>query len=227
MARIARVVAVGLPHHVTQRGNNRTDVFLDDEGRQRYLRLLVRYAAEFKLDIWAYCLMTNHVHLLAVPKQNYSLAQGIGRTNLTYTQYANTRYHRTGRLWQNRFFSCPVEAESYLWAVARYIETNPVRAKLVTIPWEYQWSSARHHVDGMPDLVVGESQWLEPFQRNAYREYLSGEAASDAALIRRQTAQGRPVGNTGFVAQLAARLGRVLNARTRGRPRTQQPADSS
>ena len=102
MARIARVVAVGFPHHVTQRGNNRADVFFDDQDCLRYLNLLVKYAEEFKLDIWAYCLMTNHVHFLAVPQQSYSLAQGIGRTNLVHTQHVNARYRRSGRLWQRK-----------------------------------------------------------------------------------------------------------------------------
>jgi putative transposase len=219
MARIARVVAVGFPHHITQRGNNRADVFFDDQDRRRYLNLLVKYAEEFKLDIWAYCLMTNHIHILAVPQQNYSLAQGIGRANLVYTQYVNARYRRSGRLWQNRFFSCPVEAESYLWVVARYIETNPVRAKIVTTACEYPWSSARCHVEGTPDLVVGKSQWLDPRERSTYREFLLGDASADVSLIRHRTAQGRPVGSAGFIAQLAATLNRILEPRPRGRPR--------
>ncbi len=104
MARIARVIGVGIPHHVTQRGNNRNDVFFSESDRSHYLRTLVRYCDEFKLKVWAYCLMTNHVHLLVVPEQEYSLAQGIGRTNLVYTQYINLKHKRTGRLWQNRFF---------------------------------------------------------------------------------------------------------------------------
>jgi putative transposase len=89
MGRIARVVAVGLPHHVTQRGNNRAEVFFSDADRRYYLKTLAHYGDEFKLRVWAYCLMSNHVHILAVPEQEYSLAQGIGRTNLVYTQYVN------------------------------------------------------------------------------------------------------------------------------------------
>jgi len=171
------------------------------------------------LDIWAYCLMTNHVHFLAVPQQNYSLAQGIGRTNLVYTQHVNRKYQRTGRLWQNRFSSCPVEANEYLWAVARYIETNPVRAKIVTTAWEYPWSSARAHVEGAPDLIVGHTQWLEPNERSEYREFLLGDTSADVPMIRQRTAQGRPVGSAGFIVQLSVKLSRILEPRPRGRPR--------
>jgi putative transposase len=109
MSRIARVVADGMPHHITQRGNNHVDVFFDDNDRMFYLQTLYKYSFEFKLTIWAYCLMSNHIHLLAIPEYHFSLSQGIGRTNLIYTQYINKKYNRSGRLWQNRFFSCPVD----------------------------------------------------------------------------------------------------------------------
>ena len=218
MPRIARAVAVGLPHHVTQRGNNRAAVFSSDQDREYYLRTLVRYCGEFKLDVWAYCLMTNHVHLLVVPELNYSLAQGIGRTNLVYTQYVNREYRHSGRVWQNRFFSCPVDRNEYLWAVCRYIERNPVRAKLVEHPWDYSWSSARHHVLGTPDLVLGASQWLEPAERGQYREYLDyDEREADRVQIRTSTQTGRPLGSLAFIKELGLKLGRILHPQRAGR----------
>ncbi|SEM22795.1 putative transposase [Syntrophus gentianae] len=137
MPRIARIIAPHYPHHVTQRSNNRVDVFLDDEDKAKYLSLLKDYNERLAVDVWAYCLMTNHVHILAVPARNVSLSRCIGRTNLLYTQHVNRKYNRSGRLWQNRFFSTIIDTESsYLWAVARYIEQNPVKSALVTRPDE-------------------------------------------------------------------------------------------
>jgi len=130
MPRIARRVAVGYPHHLTQRGNNRAPVFLAGSDYLKYLDLLGAYTRRYQVDVWAYCLMKNHVHLLVVPNTEESLARGIGMTNMTYTQYFNRKYERSGRVWQNRFFSCIVGSDAYLWAVARYIENNPVKADL-------------------------------------------------------------------------------------------------
>ena len=218
MPRIARAVAVDFPHHVTQRGNNGADVFFGDPDREYYLRTLVRYCSEFKLQVWAYCLMTNHIHLLVVPEREYSLAQGVGRTNLIYTQYVNREYRRSGRVWQNRFFSCPVEREEYLWAVCRYIERNPIRARLVEQPWDYQWSSARHHVLGTPDLVLGTSQWLAEAERPQYREFLSQDTPdADSTRIRTSTRTGRPLGSPGFIERLELKLRRILHPRKPGR----------
>ena len=131
MPRIARIVAPGYPHHITQRGNNRAVVFFDDQDRRTYLQLLAKYSKLFALQIWAYCLMDNHVHLLAVPEKENALARGIGLTNQVYTQYLNRKRNQSGRIWQNRFFSCLVENDQYLWMVARYIERNPIKAGLV------------------------------------------------------------------------------------------------
>ena len=130
MPRIARIIAPGYPHHITQRGNNRATVFFDDEDRQTYLNLLATYARKHSVLIWAYCLMDNHIHLLVVPETETALARGIGLTNQVYTQYLNRKRAQSGRVWQNRFFSCLVENEHYLWAVARYIERNPLKAGL-------------------------------------------------------------------------------------------------
>jgi putative transposase len=218
MGRIARIVAVGYPHHVTQRGNNRADVFFSAADRKYYLAALARCCEEFKLKVWAYCLMSNHVHVVAVPEQPYSLAQGIGRTNLIYTQRVNLKYRRTGRLWQNRFFSTPVDSDEYLWAVCRYVENNPVRAHLVQHAWNYPWSSARHHVKSTPDPLIEESSWLDPSQREEYRSYLAERSNNQEELDRiRQTVQtGRPFGTPTFIAKLERRLGRILRPAKRG-----------
>lgn len=115
MPRIARICAIGYPHHITQRGNNKEAVFFEDDDREFYLKTISKYTYKWAFEIWAYCLMSNHVHILAVPHKEESLARGIGGTNLVYTQYINRKYKRRGRLWQNRFFSTIIEKEPYLW----------------------------------------------------------------------------------------------------------------
>ncbi len=154
MPRIARIIAPGYPHHITQRGNNRATVFFDDEDRRTYLKLLSAYAHKHSLQIWAYCLMDNHIHLLAVPETETALARGIGLTNQVYTQYLNRKLTQSGRVWQNRFFSCVVGSEQYLWAVARYIERNPLKVGLAERVDDYQWSSAKAHLTETNDAVL-------------------------------------------------------------------------
>ncbi len=116
--------------------------------------------------------MDNHIHILAVPERETSLARAIGGTNLLYTQYINRKYKRSGRLWQNRFFSTIVEEGSYLWAVARYIELNPVRAKLVQKAEDYPWSSARAHILGIKDDVLSGDNWFVEEALKSYQEFL-------------------------------------------------------
>ena len=214
------MVAAGLPHHVAQRGNNRADVFFDDDDRRFYLWKLAEYRRKYRVDIWGYCLMTNHMHALAVPTEPDSLARCFAGTNLIYTQHVNRKYTRSGRLWQNRFFSCPVDKDEYLWPVLRYIDRNPVRAKLVEQAWEYVWSSARHHVTGREDPVLNEPDWLlADMQRQKYRSYLRDDSEEAAAEIRRRTATGRPLGDDGFLSALESRLHRAIGVRLSGRPR--------
>jgi len=196
-------------------------VFFRDEDRRFYLETLREYSRQYGLAVWAYCLMGNHVHVLGVPESEESLARCFGGANLVYTQYVNRAQHRSGRLWQNRFFSCPVDRDEYLWPVLRYIERNPVRAGLVRLPWEYEWSSARHHVLRQPDPVVAEPAWLKSeMRRRGYRNYLRQDSRPQVTgTIRRMTATGRPLGNVKFTAVLESRLGRELAAQRRGRPR--------
>jgi len=218
MPRIARVVAVGYPHHITQRGNNRSRVFFDEEDRRVYLKVLGHYSKEYGAEIWAYCLMDNHIHLLAVPRREDSLARGIGGTNLVYTQHINKKYGRSGRLWQGRFYSCVVDKERYLWAVAKYIEGNPLRAGLVANVEDYRWSSARFHLLGEGGLLKC-SDWLQESERGRYRDYIREPDREDLEAIRKATLAERPLGGKGFVRGLEQVLGRELTVRPRGRPR--------
>ena len=145
MPRIARIVVPGCAHHVTQRGNNHQDVFFVDDDRRVYLGLLKRAAAQYGLLIHGYCLMTNHIHLVATPKEEDSLAKALGRTHFAYAQYVNRLHGRSGHLWQSRFFSCTLD-EDHFWAALLYIEQNPVRARICRMPWRFAWSSAEAHV---------------------------------------------------------------------------------
>jgi putative transposase len=219
MPRIARVVAAGYAHHITQRGNNHADVFFDDEDRAYYIKTLKTYCQKWRVTLWAYCLMTNHVHLLAVPASGEFLARCIGRTNLMYTQYANRKYKRSGRLWQNRFFSTIVEDEPYVWAVARYIELNPVKAKQVQKPEDYPWSSCRANISGKGDELVNGHTFMDENDRKEYRKFLQQTDANTEQRIRQATSTGRPLGSEGFVKRLERKLSRRLLPGKAGRPK--------
>ncbi len=219
MPRIARVCAVGHPHHITQRGNNKETVFFEDEDKEFYLRTLSKYSQKWAFDIWAYCLMPNHVHILAVPQEEESLARGIGGANLVYTQYINRKYKRSGRLWQNRFFSTIIEREPYLWAVVRYIECNPVRAKLAAKAEGYEWSSAKGHILGSGDAILSGKDWLGERDRKAYLRFLNREDKPMEVSIRKATMTGRPLGAEGFIKRLERLLERDILPKKAGRPK--------
>ena len=219
MSRIARVVAKGFPHHVIQRGNNREKVFFTHEDRERYLSLLRTYSEKWNSPILAYCLMTNHVHLLTKPKSEESLSKMMQGLTLCYTQYCNRAHKRTGRLWESRYHSCVVERDTYLWVVARYIEQIPVRAKVVKKPEDFRYSSARAHILGVKDETLTEPLFNEE-TRADYKKFVKGvipEKEKDA--IRTTARTGRPLGSDRFLARLQRKLKRNLAVKARGRPR--------
>jgi putative transposase len=219
MPRIARAVAAGFPHHIVQRGNNREKVFIDDEDREKYINLLKKYSRKRDARILAYCLMTNHVHLLVKPKENESMYKMMQGVTLCYTQFANRKYNRTGRLWESRYHSCVVDKDSYLWSVARYIETNPVRAGMVKKAEDYAYSSAQAHVIGKEDNILNEELIAET-QRKEYRAFIREKGTEkDRDLIRYHTKTGKPLGDEAFMKRMEKRTGRDLALRPRGRPR--------
>lgn len=220
MPRIARIIAPNFPHHVTQRGNNRATVFFDDEDRQTYLKLLNKYSKKFALQIWAYCLMDNHIHLLAVPEKDNSLARGVGLTNQVYTQYLNRKCNQSGRIWQNRFYSCLVDNDTYLWTVARYIESNPVIAGIIDKAENYRWSSAKAHLTGSStDALLHSPCWLEPKQRKSYGEFLLNSDDETQRAIRKATSTGHPFGSEAFIDNMELHLNQTLRPRKPGRPK--------
>jgi putative transposase len=210
MPRTFRTVAVGYPHHVTQRGNNREQVFFDDQDRRTYLDYLNKYAIKYQIDIWAYCLMSSHIHMLAVPQVPESLAFGIGLVNQNYTRYINRKYLRSGRVWQNRFFSCIVDTDEHLWAVARYIENNPVKAVMVADALGYKWSSAKYHLIGEQDSLMERFHWLKKEDRGDYRLFLSKNDESVTNAINQATRSGRPYCGSVALLSLENIIGRCL-----------------
>lgn len=216
MARMARVVVPGLPHHVTHRGNLRADVFLSDEERELYLRLLAGCAVDAGMDIWAWCMMTNHVHLIVVPREAESLRRGLGLAHQRYAAAVNARHQWTGHLWANRFFSTVLD-NSHCWQAVKYVELNPVRAGLVERAEDYRWSSARSHggLLSSDPLLSTESPFPGPITN--WLGWLSAgldEAVSDR--VRACTYTGRPCGSAEFSRSLEARLGRTLLPQKRG-----------
>jgi len=161
MARLARVVLPGSPHHITQRGNRRQDVFFQEDDYHHYLQLLKEWCGKEQIEILAYCLMTNHVHLIVKPSENSNLAKAIGETHRRYTSSINKREKWKGYLWQGRFASFPMD-DSWLLKGAAYTELNPVRAGMVKQPWDYPWSSIHAHLSGDdPKQIVNPERILE------------------------------------------------------------------
>ncbi len=222
MARLARLVIPGLPHHVTQRGNRRQQTFFNDGDYAAYLELMAEWCREEGVEIWSYCLMPNHVHLIAVPKTEDGLRRAIGEAHRRYTRRINFREKWRGYLWQGRFASFIMD-EPYLLAAARYVELNPVRAKLVDRAREWPWSSAKAHLSGRDDRLVKVAPLLamvgdwKAFLRSALPE----EELRD---LREHGRTGRPLGSSAFLDRLESLVGRVLKPQKPGpKPKPRKP----
>jgi putative transposase len=219
MPRLARVIATDYPHHITQRGNNQQDIFFVDDDRRVYLELLKEQCGKYSLEPIAYCLMTNHIHLIAIPRKDDSLANAIGRTHFRYTQYINRMHKRSGHLWQGRFYSCALDDKGF-WLATKYVELNPVRAKMCRLPWQYEWSSAGAHTDteaesqllNLPSWrkLISEKEWQSELKR--------GIDKSQVDRIRLSTHTGRPLGTDSFMSKLEKMLGRRVRPLPIGRP---------
>ena len=215
MARFARVVVPGVPHHVTQRGNRRLETFFNDGDYRAYLDLLAEYCAAAEVAVWAYCLMPNHVHLILVPSDEDGLRAALGEAHRRYTRRVNFREGWRGHLWQERFHSFPMD-EAWLLAAARYVELNPVRAKLAKTARGWRWSSAKAHLAGEDDGLVEVAPLLE--RVGDWKAFLKrGVAAAELAAVRGGERTGRPLGDSAFLARLEAMTGRTLAPRKPGR----------
>ncbi len=215
MPRIARTVIAGLPHHVTQRGNRRCNVFFEHQDRTTYLSWLHRYCQDHNVDILAYCLMINHVHLVLKPQTSDGLHRALKPLHMRYAQRINRHRGWQGHLWQGRFFSSPLD-DSYLWSTVRYVETNPVRAGMVSRAELYSYSSASTHCglkeDSLltdPGIEVGDwSKWLTEKQNE-----------EQLKILRRNTRKGLPSGSDQFIEALERQEDRKLTYRPPGRPK--------
>lgn len=217
MARIARVVVPGAPHHVTQRGARRMQVFFTASDYEVYRQLLLEKARSHSVSIWAYCLMPNHVHLIAVPADTDGLSRALAEAHRRYAVETNARHGWRGHLWQERFWSFPMD-DSSLRAVTRYVLLNPVRAGMVRRAEEWPFSSARRHLHQSEDMLV-DGQALDSRISDWTRLLCPAEDEGDAATVRRHSATGRPLGEEAYVSRIETLLGRQLRAGRRGRRR--------
>jgi putative transposase len=218
MGRINRIVVPGIPHHVTQRGVRRMSVFFDDGDRESYIRKIASKSRKYGAEVLCWCLMPNHVHLIMTPADGNALTLAVGRANWAYVKDLNERHECTGRLFEGRFYSMPMDEWHSLNAI-RYVLQNPVRAGIVEKPEEYPWSSARY-------LLGLESD--DPLVRSAdvldvpdWSDFL-GRNASDIENIRACTRHGHPYGDSNFVSWIEELTGRDFSKPKRGRPRKQK-----
>ena len=218
MARFARVVAVDCAHHVTQRGNARRSILNSDADREVYLHLLGENLELHSLSLIGFCLMSNHVHLVATPQKADSLAKALKQSHGRYAAYWNAKYHSTGHVWQGRYYSCPLD-EPHLWEALRYTELNPVRAGMVSGARDWPWSSATVHCgEKAADGLLSMEPWRERWNAASWSEYLSaGETESGLLAVRECTHTGRPLGSEEFVVELEEATCRSLARRKGGR----------
>jgi putative transposase len=230
MPRSARIVLPHTPHHIVQRGHNRQTVFVSDDDYNYYRENLFDFKKEFGCRIYAYCLMTNHVHLVVDPGKNVeSLGLLMKRVAGRQTRYVNKLEKRSGSLWEGRYKSSIISTKEYLPACCRYIELNPLRAGIVADPDEYKWSSYRAKVKGTRDLVID----LPPFymslgdteqeRQKAYEEYVLGTVPEyEIKLIREALQRGQLTGNERFRKEIEKKLGVRISNKKQGRPKKEK-----
>jgi len=225
MARKARFIVPGYPQHLIQRGNNRQAIFLDDDDRRRYLRLLNDAAREQRLAIHAYVLMDNHVHILATPEHDGALSRCMQSLGRSYVGWFNHRHQRSGTLWEGRFKANLIEADAYLLMCSRYIELNPVRAGMASGLLEHPWSSVAHHLGVRPDPLITDhpvfwSLGNTPFEREAaYRAWLEqGISEAELGQITAAVLKGQLLVRADTLKKLQDASHRDLISKPRGRP---------
>ena len=226
MSRRSRVIIPDCPHHITQRGNNRRDVFFSHADRETYLKLLKQYCSEFGASILGYCLMTNHVHIIASPQRENSLTKAFGRTHNDYSRWLNVSRGESGHVWQSRFYSCPLERR-HLWAALAYVERNPVRAGMVADAAQWPWSSAARHLHApCANEWLHMAAWQENWSPETWRIALAQglDEASFQSRLAEATRTGRPLGDDPFVESCERKCGMRLRPQKRG-PKVKSAAD--
>ena len=218
MPRLARSVFPEIPHHITQRGNRGEDVFFDDEDRLIYLEWLADYCQKHAVEIMAYCLMTNHIHLVLRPNSEDGLQHVLKPLHMRYAQRINKAMGWKGHLWQGRFFSSPLD-EAYTWSAIRYVERNPLRAGIVDKAEGYRWSSAAAHCGLIETPFLASLAKVRPVPENEWSGWLA-VPGNDApiAMLRRNVEKGLPCGDDTFIGKLEKLAHRTLRFRPQGRP---------
>ena len=227
MPRKARILVPSCPHHIVQRGHNRKTVFVTDEDYQFYLENLFEWKKKLGLRLYAWCLMTNHVHLIVEPgSDTSSLSELMKRLAGRQSALVNKLERRTGSLWDGRFKASPIQRDEYLLSCVRYVEMNPVRANMVTGPRQYKWSSYRERMG----LVINENLDLDvsyralannnKSRRERYKAFIKQEITEkEITLLRNSLQRNRLTGNNRFVDEIQMKLGIRIENRGRGRPR--------
>ena len=215
MARLPRIIVPEVPHHVTQRGNRRQRVFMEDDDYALYKDWLARSCRSNGVKVWSYCLMPNHVHLILVPSDDTGLSRAVGETHRRYSGYINSRLRVTGHLFQGRF-GCVAMDESHLMAAFRYVALNPVKARLANTAVDWTWSSTPAHFRGKDDGLVTVKPLLDRVERLDEFLDMAPDPELEAALAKGQTI-GRPLMGDQALAELEKRFGRRLRPGKRGR----------
>lgn len=218
LGRAARLVIPEYPHHVTQRGSRRQQTFFSEYDYRMYVDLLSKAREGADIEVWAYCLMPNHIHMVVVPKRRDSLAEFFGQAHCTYARVINAREGWQGHLWQERFHSYVMD-ERHLLAAVRYTELNPVRAGLCESPVEWPWSSHRAHLSGEDDKLVIVSPMLSRISDWTKFVRSEDEDVQRFAQIRKLSRTGCPGGSDRFISDLELLVGRKLGRRKPGRPK--------
>jgi putative transposase len=225
MVRFARVVALDVAHHITQRGNARRFILETDQERTVYLDLLQQGIQRYGVELIGYCLMSNHVHLVAVPQNQDALGRSLREAHGRFASYWNAVNHSSGHVWQGRYYSCPLD-ETHLWEALRYVELNPVRISLVASPEDWPWSSAAAHCGtALAASWLGMDVWGQRWNVGDWRAYLQvTQDESSRRSIRESTYSGRPLGSPEFTRMLERQARRPL---TRQKPGPKKRSEST
>ena len=214
MARLARLVIPGIPHHVTQRGNGRAQTFFGDADYALYRDLLADSCRASEVEVWSWVLMPNHVHLILTPSDADGLRRALATTHRRYAGHIHARLNRSGHFWQGRCGAVAMD-EAHLAAALRYVALNPVRAGLAARPEDWRWSSVHAHLGG-GDGITQVGPVLERFPD--FAGFIAAEGDPEAlGRLRRGESIGRPLGDDDFLGRLEAQTGRALKAAKRGR----------
>lgn len=225
MPRKARVIVPNTPHHIVQRGHDRKAVFVEEGDYQFYLENLREWKLALSLKIYSYCLMTNHIHLIVEPNDDTTaVSELMKRLAAKQTRRINRLERRSGTLWEGRYKSSPIQRDSYLLQCSRYIELNPVKAKMVVDPKDYRWSSYQARIGQTSAAWLDDDPAYISLSENKtrrlarYRNFVLSNDDSSTSFIRTAVARNQLTGSKLFTDEIERRTGLRIEARGRGRP---------